>query len=301
MAAGRRRHLPGDVLRRPLARPRGLPAAGRRPGAALALRSVPLRGRGHEARPARQGERGAPDLHLRRPARGGSRASGRSGCTSRSAAARERSSASASTTTWPTTARPRPILEAPWRTRSPPSYPPAETYPEPVEHCDVCRWAAECVARRRADDHLCLVAGISARQRRALTAPRTSRRWRDLGRLELPLVPPLEGTSAGALERVREQARIQLEGRLEGRPKYELLAARTQASRAEPSAAWRRCRSRRRATSSSTSRAIRMRSTTASTTCSACWTADGDVPRVLGARRRRASSRSPPSSGRSSS
>jgi predicted RecB family nuclease len=101
-------------------------------------------------------------------------------------------------------------------------YPPADTYPEPVDHCDVCRWAAECVARRRADDHLSLVAGISARQRRALTAHGTTT-LADLGRLELPVIPPIEGTGEGALVRVREQARIQLEGRLEGRPKYELL------------------------------------------------------------------------------
>jgi predicted RecB family nuclease len=102
------------------------------------------------------------------------------------------------------------------------AYPPTDTYPEPVEHCDVCRWAAECVARRRADDHLSLVAGISARQRRALSGRGTTT-LADLGRLELPIDPPLEGTSAGALARVREQARIQLEGRLERRPKYELL------------------------------------------------------------------------------
>jgi predicted RecB family nuclease len=101
-------------------------------------------------------------------------------------------------------------------------YPPADTYPEPVDHCDVCRWAAECVARRRTDDHLSLVAGISARQRRALTAHGTTT-LADLGRLELPVIPPIEGTGEGALVRVREQARIQLEGRLEGRPKYELL------------------------------------------------------------------------------
>src|SRR6478672_7113064 len=50
-----------------------------------------------------------------------------------------------------------------------PTYPPAATYPEPVEHCDVCRWAAECATRRRVDDHLNLVAGITGRQRRALT------------------------------------------------------------------------------------------------------------------------------------
>jgi predicted RecB family nuclease len=105
---------------------------------------------------------------------------------------------------------------------APAVFPPADTYPEPVDHCDVCRWAAECVARRRDDDHLSLVAGISARQRRALTTAGTTT-LAQLGRLELPVVPPLEGTSAGALARVREQARIQLEGRLEGRPKYELL------------------------------------------------------------------------------
>ena len=43
-----------------------------------------------------------------------------------------------------------------------------------------------------------------------------------LGRLDLPVDPPIEGTSAAALARVREQARIQLEGRLIG-PRYELL------------------------------------------------------------------------------
>ena len=50
----------------------------------------------------------------------------------------------------------------------PPAYPPAATYPEPVQHCDVCRWWADCRDRRRADDDLSLVAGISARQRRGL-------------------------------------------------------------------------------------------------------------------------------------
>ena len=50
----------------------------------------------------------------------------------------------------------------------PPAYPPTNTYPEPVEHCDVCRWWADCSDRRRADDDLSLVAGISSRQRRGL-------------------------------------------------------------------------------------------------------------------------------------
>ena len=104
----------------------------------------------------------------------------------------------------------------------PATYPPATTYPEPVEHCDVCRWAAECVARRRSDDHLSLVAGIAARQRRALI-DRGVPTLEALGDLPLPMEPKLEGTSKEALLRVREQARIQLEGRRDGALHYELL------------------------------------------------------------------------------
>src|SRR6185295_17620342 len=81
---------------------------------------------------------------------------------------------------------------------------------------------AECSAQRRADDHLSLVAGISGRQRRALTE-RGVTTLEALGDLALPLQPKLEGTSEGALLRVHEQARIQLEGRREHLPKYELL------------------------------------------------------------------------------
>src|SRR5262249_6869238 len=38
------------------------------------------------------------------------------------------------------------------------------TYRNPVERCEVCSWRTFCDARRRADDHLCLVAGISKLQ-----------------------------------------------------------------------------------------------------------------------------------------
>jgi predicted RecB family nuclease len=105
---------------------------------------------------------------------------------------------------------------------TPATYPPATTYPEPVEHCDVCRWAAECATRRRTDDHLSLVAGITSRQRRALGV-RGVATLEALGDLALPIDPHLEGVGESALVRVHEQARIQLEGRREGRRKYELL------------------------------------------------------------------------------
>ena len=108
------------------------------------------------------------------------------------------------------------------RDETPAVFPPADTYPEPVDHCDVCRWAAECVQRRREDDHLSFVAGISARQRQAL-ATRGVRTLEALGELHLPMVPRLDGAGEGAIARVREQARIQLEGRRAGDHRYELF------------------------------------------------------------------------------
>ena len=145
MAVGRRRHLPGDVLRRHVARPRRLPAPGRRAGSPVALGAVPLRGRRHEARPPRQGERHPPDLLVRRPARADP---GRPAGVAPRRARRERASrrdGCGSTTTWPTTGAPATGSWRRWPTRRRPPTRLRRTYPEPVEHCDVCRWAAECV------------------------------------------------------------------------------------------------------------------------------------------------------------
>ncbi|MGH2444436.1 MAG: TM0106 family RecB-like putative nuclease, partial [Candidatus Limnocylindria bacterium] len=101
-------------------------------------------------------------------------------------------------------------------------YPPAATYPEPVDHCDVCRWAELCVKRRRDDDHLSLVAGITGRQRSSLLARDVDTVVRLAGS-PLPFDPPLDGASAASVERVREQARIQVAGRGLPKPIYELL------------------------------------------------------------------------------
>jgi predicted RecB family nuclease len=38
------------------------------------------------------------------------------------------------------------------------------TCPEPVEHCRICRWWQECADRRRDDDHLSRVAGVTRLQ-----------------------------------------------------------------------------------------------------------------------------------------
>ncbi len=104
----------------------------------------------------------------------------------------------------------------------PPEYPPVGTYPEPVEHCDVCRWNPACRARRRSDDDLSLVAGAASRQRRALKARGVATR-RALAVLPLPMDPKLEGVGAGALERISDQARIQVESEDRGEILWELL------------------------------------------------------------------------------
>src|SRR6266850_2382348 len=95
-----------------------------------------------------------------------------------------------------------------------------ETYPEPVEHCNVCRWFKECDARRRADDHLSLVAGIR-RQQRDQFEEWSAETMAKLAALPIPLRErPKHGSKAG-YEKVQEQARVQLEGRTEKRPVHE--------------------------------------------------------------------------------
>src|SRR5208337_1915173 len=88
--------------------------------------------------------------------------------------------------------------------------------------CDVCRWQSDCEATRRADDHLCLVAGMSKlhtaelREREIGTAT-------ELAAMPVPLAWKPERGSAHAYERLREQARIQIAGREAGQILYELL------------------------------------------------------------------------------
>ena len=93
---------------------------------------------------------------------------------------------------------------------------PPDTYPEPVEHCGVCEWKQACAERRRAADHLSLVAGIT-RGQRARLAEREVTTMAALGALRLPVSLRLEGIGEAALARIHEQARVQDHARREGR------------------------------------------------------------------------------------
>jgi len=96
----------------------------------------------------------------------------------------------------------------------------SDTYPEPVEHCAVCRWLDRCSAQRRADDHPSLVAGM----RRDHTE-----RLRDAGIATvaaLAAAPPSPRPDMGDApwQRLRQQARLQVHERSTGEQRYELLS-----------------------------------------------------------------------------
>jgi predicted RecB family nuclease len=96
------------------------------------------------------------------------------------------------------------------------------TYPDPIEHCEICRWRRHCDDRRRRDDHLSLVAGISKTQigelNRRGVASATA-----LAAMPIPLQWRPDRGATRSYEKVREQARIQVEGRISGAMKYEAL------------------------------------------------------------------------------
>lgn len=100
--------------------------------------------------------------------------------------------------------------------------PPAElpVAPDPVEHCQVCDWKGRCTAERLEADHLSLVAGIARDHRRALEAVGVTTLE---GLANLPLEPPPEGLRTTGFQRIREQARVQLEGRRRDAPYHETL------------------------------------------------------------------------------
>ncbi|HTP59097.1 MAG TPA: TM0106 family RecB-like putative nuclease, partial [Spirochaetia bacterium] len=96
------------------------------------------------------------------------------------------------------------------------------TYPDPVPHCDVCRWWQECDARRHADDKLCLVAGIRPLHIAELERQDVHTLTQYAEELRPFREPPQRG-SRDAFTRAHGQARIQLAGRREGAPRYQLM------------------------------------------------------------------------------
>ncbi|HEU5309023.1 MAG TPA: TM0106 family RecB-like putative nuclease, partial [Acidimicrobiia bacterium] len=94
------------------------------------------------------------------------------------------------------------------------------TYPDPVDHCGICRWADVCKSRRRADDHLSLVSGMRRDQTRKLTAVGIATR-RDLAVADPELT--VAGIGEATDERLRHPAELQVKGEGHEPPIFELL------------------------------------------------------------------------------
>lgn len=101
---------------------------------------------------------------------------------------------------------------------------PVKTYPVPTPHCDICAWRAPCLEKRRADDHLSLVAGISSMQINELEE-RGVASLTALAKLPLPLAWKPERGSQLSYHRIREQARLQQESRDAGSIRFERIVA----------------------------------------------------------------------------
>ena len=97
-----------------------------------------------------------------------------------------------------------------------------ETYPDPKDHCEVCRWKERCERRRREDDHLSLVAGAAKLQIEELRRHGIET-VAALAAMPLPLAWKPSRGAAQSYARLREQARIQVRGREAGKLVYELL------------------------------------------------------------------------------
>ena len=95
-------------------------------------------------------------------------------------------------------------------------------YPEPRQHCEVCRWSDQCDKRRRLDDHLSLVAGIYGHQIEELKGNHVATTAK-LAAEPIPLRWRSQRGAAASYEKIREQARVQVQGRETGEPVCETL------------------------------------------------------------------------------
>lgn len=93
--------------------------------------------------------------------------------------------------------------------------------PEPVAHCEVCRWAPVCTTLRKDADHLSLVAGLRSDQARRLRLAGVETRTA-LGELREPL-PEIADMAATTVSGLHQQARLQLAAEHVDPPPYEFL------------------------------------------------------------------------------
>src|SRR4029450_10499784 len=98
----------------------------------------------------------------------------------------------------------------------------AELYPDPNPHCQIGRWRVHCDGKRHADDHLSLVAGISKSQIGELNKHAVTT-MAGLAVVPVPLPWRPDRGAVQSYEKIREQARLQVDGRSRGQIVHETL------------------------------------------------------------------------------
>lgn len=97
-----------------------------------------------------------------------------------------------------------------------------EIYPDLTMHCDICNWWEECNKRRRQDDHLSFIAGMSNFHIKEVRLNHINK-LADMAVLSLPIPFKPSRGSVETFAKIREQARVQLQSREEKRPVHEML------------------------------------------------------------------------------
>ena len=103
-----------------------------------------------------------------------------------------------------------------------PSVEVATTYPEPCDHCQVCRWWERCNAHRRQDDHISFCANLG-RVHQSELIERGVETLARLATMPLPLTPRPKRGASESYDRLQDQARLQVLQRTTGQPTYDLL------------------------------------------------------------------------------
>ncbi|MDM9630241.1 TM0106 family RecB-like putative nuclease [Robiginitalea aurantiaca] len=99
----------------------------------------------------------------------------------------------------------------------------SETYPDPVSHCEICKWWKKCNAQRRNDDHLTFVAGMGKPQMVEL-GKNNLNTLAKLASMPNPLPISPENGSLATFNKLRNQAKIQYESREKGfKPLHDFL------------------------------------------------------------------------------
>jgi len=96
-----------------------------------------------------------------------------------------------------------------------------DVYPEVCEQCDICSWWSQCNERRRADDRLSFVAGISRRDQKLLESVKVPT-LTALATFTLPMAERPRKLREETLQRLQRQAKLQHDA-IGREPTYELL------------------------------------------------------------------------------